>query len=56
MFIVGGLKLFLEDLHQGHPTTQLLAFALYGIALTLAPRLLRSDQHHAEAAPQSQAG
>jgi hypothetical protein len=56
MFIVGGLKLFLEDLHQGHPTTQLLAFALYGIALTLAPRLLRSDEHHAEATPQSQEG
>ena len=56
LFIVGGLKLFLEDLPHGRPTTQLLAFALYGIALMLAPRLLRSGQHHGKAAPVSQDG
>jgi len=56
MFLVDGLKLFLEDLPQGRPTTQLLAFALFGIALMLAPRLLRSGQHHGNAALQSQEG
>ena len=56
LFIVGGLKLFLEDLPHGRPTTQLLAFALYGIALMLAPRLLRSGQQQGKAAPMSQDG
>jgi hypothetical protein len=56
LFIVASLKLFLEDLPQGQPTTQFLAFALYGIALILAPRLVRSDQHRGKTAPELQEG
>ena len=56
LFIAGAVKLFLEDLPYGEPTTQLLAFALYGIALMLAPRLVRSVQRRMVAAPGLQAG
>jgi hypothetical protein len=56
LFIVASLKLFLEDLPQGQPTTQFLAFALYGIALILAPRLVRSETHHGKVAPHLQEG
>jgi hypothetical protein len=55
-FIVASVKLFLEDLPQGQPTTQFLAFALYGIALILAPRLIHSVPHHGKTAPQLQEG
>ena len=44
LFIVGGLKLVLEDLPEGRPTTLFVAFALYGGALILAPRLARSPR------------
>ena len=56
LFVVGGLKLFLEDLPNGEPTTQMLAFALYGIALMLAPRLVRADREPGTVAPESQQG
>ncbi len=56
LFIVGGLKLFLEDLPNGQPATQMLAFALYGIALMLAPRLVRAEPEPENVAPESQQG
>lgn len=37
----GAIKLLVEDLPTGRPATLALAFALYGTALILAPRLLR---------------
>ena len=45
LFLFGALKLVLEDLPQGRPTTLFVAFACYGIALIIAPRLARSGQH-----------
>jgi hypothetical protein len=36
-----GLKLLLEDVPQGHPLSLALAFACFGAALILAPRLAR---------------
>jgi hypothetical protein len=56
LFIVASLKLFLEDLPQGQPSTQFLAFALYGIALILAPRLIHSDQHYGKTVHELQEG
>jgi len=41
LLAVGGLKLLVEDLRLGRPGTLFLSFALYGIALIVAPRLLR---------------
>ncbi|HEV8119005.1 MAG TPA: hypothetical protein VGQ32_10790, partial [Thermoanaerobaculia bacterium] len=41
VLILGGIKLLLEDLPSGRPATLFLAFAVYGAALVLAPRLLR---------------
>jgi hypothetical protein len=38
---VGGVKLLLYDLRHGRPDTLFAAFALYGTALILTPRLLR---------------
>jgi hypothetical protein len=37
----GGLKMLVEDLPRGTPVTLGLAFALYGCALVVCPRLLR---------------
>jgi len=37
----GGLKMLVEDLPRGTPVSLGLAFALYGGALVLCPRLLR---------------
>jgi len=38
---LGGLKLVLEDLGEGRPSTLFLSLVLYGGALIVAPRLLR---------------
>jgi hypothetical protein len=38
-----GVKMMFEDLRHGRPTTQFLAFALYGAALILVPRLRRRE-------------
>ncbi len=46
LLLFGFLKLALEDLAHGRPTTLSVAFAFYGVALILAPRLARSGQHH----------
>ncbi len=54
LFLFGGLKLALEDLPQGRPATLFVAFAFYGIALILAPRLARSGQHRGKAPSESQ--
>jgi hypothetical protein len=42
LLALGGLKLVFEDLPHGRPATLFLAFALYGLALVFAPRLLRA--------------
>jgi predicted tellurium resistance membrane protein TerC len=34
-----GLKMLLEDLPRGRPVTLILAFAFYGLALILVPRI-----------------
>ena len=36
----GGLKLVFNDVGSGRPATLLWAFALYGLALVVAPRFL----------------
>ena len=41
VLILGAGKLLIEDLPGGRPVTLFLAFAFYGTALILAPRLLR---------------
>jgi hypothetical protein len=41
LIALGGLKLLLQDLRDGRPATLVLSLALYGIVLTLAPRLLK---------------
>jgi hypothetical protein len=41
MLIVGGVKLLLEDVRAGRPSTLFVSLALYGGALILAPRLAR---------------
>lgn len=42
VLILGGIKLLVEDLPSGRPTTLFASFALYGAALILAPRLRRN--------------
>lgn len=37
---LGGVKLLVEDLRQGNPTTLFVAFGFFGVALILAPRLV----------------
>jgi hypothetical protein len=49
LLVVIGLKLLLEDLSRSRPASLFLAFALYGGALILVPRLRRRD---APAVPQ----
>ncbi|RLE26655.1 MAG: hypothetical protein DRJ65_05055 [Acidobacteria bacterium] len=41
LLAIGGLKLVLVDLPTGNPSTLFLAFAAYGTALILAPRLMK---------------
>ena len=41
---LGGLKLLVQDLPAGRPSTLVLSLALYGAVLVLAPRLLRSRE------------
>jgi len=38
---VAGFKLLLDDLQHGRPVTLFIAFACYGVALIVAPRLLK---------------
>jgi hypothetical protein len=54
LFVLGGLKLALEDLPEGRPATLFVAFALYGIALIFAPRLARSGQYRGKTPLESQ--
>jgi hypothetical protein len=44
LLVVGGIKLVLEDFPQGRASTLFLGLALYGSALILAPRVLRSSR------------
>jgi hypothetical protein len=44
LLVVGGAKLLWEDLHFNQPVTLFLALALYGGALIIAPRLLRTSR------------
>jgi len=53
LFLFGALKMALEDLPQGRPTTLFVAFAFYGIALIVAPRLVRSHQHRGKVQPEA---
>jgi hypothetical protein len=39
--ILAGAKLLLQDVRTGRPATLFLSFAVYGLALLIAPRLLR---------------
>jgi hypothetical protein len=43
LLVLGGLKLVVEDLRLGRPAMLLVAFACFGLALILAPRLLRTS-------------
>ena len=38
---LGGVKLLLQDLREGRPATLVACLALYGVVLTLAPRLMK---------------
>ena len=38
---LGGLKLLLQDLREGRPATLVASLAVYGVVLTLAPRLMK---------------
>lgn len=53
LLVATGLKLVFVDLPQGRPQTLFAALALYGLALIVAPRLLRgvSPAHPADAEP-----
>lgn len=42
LLVVCGLKLIFEDLRHGRPAMLFIAFAVFGTALIVAPRLLRS--------------
>jgi hypothetical protein len=41
---LGGLKLLMQDLRHGRPATLVLSLTLYGLVLTLAPRLLKARE------------
>jgi hypothetical protein len=43
LIVLGGLKLLAQDLRHGRPATLVLSLALYGLVLTLAPRLLKAE-------------
>lgn len=42
LLVASGLKVVLEDLRAGSPITLFVGFAAYGLALLIAPRLLRT--------------
>jgi hypothetical protein len=42
LLAVAGLRIVLFDLREGRPATLFMTFAVYGAALILAPRFLRS--------------
>jgi hypothetical protein len=44
VLVIGGIKLLVEDLRHGSPTTLFLGFALFGVALIAAPRLRHPTQ------------
>ena len=44
LLVVIGVKLLFEDLRAGRPATLFLAFALYGAALIVGPRLKRRGE------------
>jgi hypothetical protein len=50
LLVVCGLKLVAEDLRLGSPAMLFVAFATFGIALIVAPRLLRSGTPPADGA------
>ena len=41
VLVAGGLKLVVDDFMHSTPATLFVALAVYGVALILAPRLLR---------------
>ena len=41
VLVAGGLKLVVDDFRRSTPATLFAALAVYGVALILAPRLLR---------------
>lgn len=43
VLLLGGFKLLAEDVPAGRPAALFLSFSLYGIALILAPRLMRAS-------------
>jgi hypothetical protein len=43
LLLGGGAKLLLEDLRRGRPLTLFFSLALFGVALVVAPRLLRQQ-------------
>ena len=52
LLIITGLKLLVEDLRHGKPVGLFLAFACFGIALIVAPRL-RRRAHSADSSQRS---
>jgi hypothetical protein len=51
LLFLTGVKLAVIDFPQGHPQTLFAALALYGIALSTAPRMLRRAVVHSGASP-----
>jgi hypothetical protein len=41
LLILGGVKFLIEDIQQGRASTLVASFVLYGLALIIAPRLIR---------------
>jgi hypothetical protein len=44
LLVLGGVKLLGEDLRHGRPATVFASLVLYGIALIVAPRLVRRNR------------
>lgn len=42
LLVAGGFKLLVQDLRDGRPATLVVSLALYGLVLTLAPRLMKA--------------
>jgi len=42
LLVAGGCKLLVQDLRDGRPATLVASLALYGLVLTLAPRLMKA--------------
>jgi hypothetical protein len=51
LLVLGGAKLLFDDIPRGRPMTLFLAFAFYGAALLVAPRLLRAAPAGAPSRP-----